>query len=72
MFNFQENECQVVNEEECVNHAVGVPDDLEIVQPPFLFVEYSDTVEKPKREDEDKEKDRQSCNAKFQLRVVHL
>ena len=60
MFNFQENECQVVNEEEGVDHAVGVAHDLEIVQPPFLLVEDSDSIEKPKRENEHEYEDRES------------
>jgi len=60
VFNFQENECQVVNKEEGVDHAVGVAHDLEIVQPPFLLVEDSDSIEKPKRENEHEEEDRES------------
>jgi hypothetical protein len=57
MLDFQQNYCQVVYKQKSLDHAVCVADNLEVIDPPLLLVKYPDTIEQPKGEDENKEKD---------------
>ena len=57
MLDLQQDESQVVNKEQGVDHAVGVADHFEIVEPAFLLVEDPHAVEKPERKHEDEQQD---------------
>ncbi len=55
MFDFHEDDSEVVNEEHGVHHAVGVRHQILILDPAPLLVEHSDTVKEPEGKDEDKQ-----------------
>ena len=48
-----------MNEEQGVDHTVGVGHNLQVVEPPLLLVEDPDPVEEPEGKDEDEQEDGQ-------------
>jgi hypothetical protein len=68
MLYFQKYQGQVVNEQKCIDHAICVSNNFYIGESPFLFVENSNSVEKPKCEDEDEEQDRERCSEEMDPR----
>ena len=56
MFNFHEDDSEVVNEQHRVNHAVGIRDQIVVLDSSSLFVENADSVKKPKGENKNEQK----------------